>query len=98
MTSPASYVKRCVLSKPVSFAMMSLAVNSITFAWTDTTVFEAAVGIAISAMLIFFSALSGYRVGRGGAIEKTAQRQNRIRFLREFEEWEGSAPQETAAA
>lgn len=95
VTSPASYVKRCVLSKPVSFAMMSLAVNSITFAWTDTTVFEAAVGIATSAMLIFFSALSGYRVGRGGAIEKTAQRQNRIRFLREFEEWEKEAKEQT---
>lgn len=89
VTSMASYVKKCVLSKPVTFAMMSLAVNSITFAWTETTVFEAVVGIATSAMIIFFSALSGYRVGRTATIRETAQRQHRIRFLREFDEWRG---------
>lgn len=87
VTSVTSYAKRCILSKPVTFALMSLAVNSITFAWTDTTVFEAVVGIATSAMIIFFSAFSGYRVGRNSVVQETAQRQHRIRFLCEFEEW-----------
>lgn len=87
VTSMTSYAKRCILSKPVTFALMSLAVNSITFAWTDTTVFEAIVGIATSAMIIFFSAFSGYRVGRNSVVQETAQRQHRIRFLCEFEEW-----------
>ena len=85
--SVMSYAKKSILTKPVTFVVMSLVLNSVTFAWSDTTLFEAVIGIVTSAIMIFYSALSGYRVGKNSTRWETAQRQHRIRFLREFEEW-----------
>ena len=85
--SVMSYAKKSILTKPVTFVVMSLVLNSVTFTWADTTLFNAVIGIVTSAIIIFYSALSGYKVGRTSAAWETAQRQHRIRFLREFEEW-----------
>lgn len=86
-TFVVSYAKRSIMSRPFSFILMSIVLNSVTFAWTDTTLLDAVVGIVTSAIIIFFAALSGYKVGRNSAIWETSQRQHRIRFLYEFEEW-----------
>lgn len=82
-----SYAKRSIASKPITFMVMSLVLNSLTFTWGDTTAFDAIAGIVTSAIIIFYSAYSGYKVGRNSAIWETSQKNHRIRFILEFEEW-----------
>lgn len=85
-----SYAKRSIASKPITFMLMSLVLNSLTFTWGDTTIFDAIIGVITSAMIIFYSAYSGYKVGRNSAIWETSQKNHRIRFILEFEEWRKS--------
>lgn len=82
-----SYAKKSILTKPVSFVVMSIILNSVTMTWTSTSVADAIVGIVTSGVIIFYSALSGYKVGKNSAEWETSQKTHRIRFLREFDEW-----------
>lgn len=82
-----SYAKRSILVKPISFIVMSIILNSVTMTWTSTSVAEAVVGVVTSGVIIFYSALSGYKVGKNSAIWETSQNTHRIRFLKEFDEW-----------
>ena len=85
-----SYARKSIASKPITFMVMSLVLNSLTFTWGDTTAFDAVIGIITSAIIIFYSAYSGYKVGRNSAIWETSQKNHRIRFILEFEEWRKS--------
>jgi hypothetical protein len=59
--------------------------------WTSTSPAEAIVGVVTSGVIIFYSALSGYKVGKNSAIWETSQKSHRIRFLKEFDEWRENA-------
>ena len=86
-TAVMSYAKKSILTRPVSFVVMSIILNSVTMTWTSTSPAEAIVGVVTSGVIIFYSALSGYKVGKNSAIWETSQKSHRIRFLKEFDEW-----------
>ena len=85
-TDVMSYAKKSILSKPVSIIVMSVVLNSVTLTWTGTSAMEVIMGIATSGVLIFCSALSGYKVGQNSAEWNTSQRHLSIRFIKEFHE------------
>lgn len=85
-TDVMSYARKSILSKPVTFIIMSICLNSVTLTWTGTSLADVIVGIATSGVLIFCSALSGYKVGQNSAEWNTSQRHLSIRFIKEFHE------------
>ncbi len=83
-----TYRQRKTLQRPVMLILWNVLVHSLTFMGTEAFSIGMLISIITTTGSIIISAFVGYDVGKNSAIWQTAQRQNRIRFLLEFEEWD----------
>lgn len=82
-----TYRQRKTLQRPVILILWNVLVHSLTFMGAEAFSIGMLISIITTTGSIIISAFVGYDVGKNSAIWQTAQRQNRIRFLLEFEEW-----------
>lgn len=82
-----TYRQKKVFQRPVMLVVWNIIINSMAFAGAEAFSIGMLITILTSTFSIAISAFVGYDVGRNSALWTTAQRQQRIAFLQEFEEW-----------
>ena len=75
------------MQRPVMLVFWNVLIHSMTFLGAEAFSVGMLISILTSTFSIVVSAFVGYDVGRNSAIWQTAQRESRIRFLLEFDEW-----------
>jgi hypothetical protein len=82
-----TYRQRKVMQRPVMLVFWNVLIHSMSFLGTEAFSVGMLISILTSTFSIVVSAFVGYDVGRNSAVWQTAQRESRIRFLLEFDEW-----------
>ena len=82
-----TYRQKKVFQRPVMLIIWNIIINSMAFAGAEAFSIGMLITILTSTFSIAISAFVGYDVGRNSALWTTAQRQQRIAFLQEFDEW-----------
>lgn len=82
-----TYRQRKTLQRPIVLVLLNVLTHSMTFLGAEAFSIGMLISVLTSTFSIAVSAFVGYDVGKNSAIWQTTQRQSRIRFILEFEEW-----------